>query len=113
MEFRPMVEMTPDQLEAQVDMELQEEETPATGESVADFSTRMIEKMAADGEDEGPAVPVDPLSLSSLLSQGFEEGPARKALRLHKNDTQAAMDYLINGGGSADNPKLDDRKKDE
>ena len=23
---------------------------------------------------EGPAVPVDPLSLSSLLSQGFEEG---------------------------------------
>lgn len=47
---------------------------------------------------DGPAVPVDPLSLSSLLSQGFDEGPARQALRKFKNDTQAALDFLIGGG---------------
>jgi len=43
-------------------------------------------------------LPVDPLSLSSLLSQGFDEGPARRALRLHQNNTQEALDWLINGG---------------
>ena len=47
---------------------------------------------------DGPALPVDPLSLSSLLSQGFDEGPARQALRKFKNDTQAALDFLIGGG---------------
>ncbi len=41
---------------------------------------------------------VDPLSLSSLLSQGFDETDARRALRMHNNDTQAAMDWIVNGG---------------
>lgn len=110
MEFRPMVEMTPEHLEAQVEMELADEEEGV----VTDFSVRLIEKLAKDNKskpgegvdscanDPGPALPVDPLSLSSLLSQGFEEGPARRALRMHRNDTQAALDWLINGGGDDD-----------
>merc|ERR1719433_332060 len=97
--------MTPEHLEAQVEMELQEsEEQPsavaATGAEVpiADFSARLIDKKAKEEPaDDGPAQPVDPLSLSSLLSQGFEEGPARRALRLHQNNTQAALDWLIDG----------------
>merc|ERR1719284_1796369 len=109
MEFRPMVEMTPEHLEAQVDMELQEaEENEEDEQVVTDFSVRLIEKLAKDNKNkpgegldssknDGPALPVDPLSLSSLLSQGFEEGPARRALRKHQNNTQAALDWLING----------------
>lgn len=110
MEFRPMVEMTPEHLEAQVEVELQEAEEGGEEEVVTDFSVRLIEKLAKDNKnkpgdgldsghtDAGPPMPVDPLSLSSLLSQGFEEGPARRALRIHNNDTQAALDWLINGG---------------
>lgn len=113
MEFRPMVEMTPEHLEAQVDMELQDaeenEEGEEAGEVVTDFSVRLIEKLAKDNKSkagegvdscagEAPSLPVDPLSLSSLLSQGFEEGPARQALRKHQNNTQAALDWLIRGG---------------
>ncbi|CAE8697107.1 unnamed protein product, partial [Polarella glacialis] len=78
-------------------------------EVVTDFSVRLIEKLAKDNKNkpdegldsaagDGPALPVDPLSLSSLLSQGFEEGPARQALRKFKNSTQAALDFLIGGG---------------
>merc|ERR1712039_182584 len=55
--------------------------------------------------DSGPALPVDPLSLSSLLSQGFEEGPARRALRKHQNNTQAALDWLINGQAEEEEKK--------
>mmetsp|Transcript_132076 Transcript_132076/g.232663 ORF Transcript_132076/g.232663 Transcript_132076/m.232663 type:complete len:651 (+) Transcript_132076:183-2135(+) len=110
MEFRPMVEMTPEHLEAQVEVELQEAEEGGEEEVVTDFSVRLIEKLAKDNKnkpgdgldsgqtDSGPPLPVDPLSLSSLLSQGFEEGPARRALRIHHNDTQSALDWLINGG---------------
>lgn len=106
MEFRPMVEMTPDHLEVQVETEMQESENQVEefGEAgpgaVADFSLRLIEKQAKQdpGDQAAPSLPVDPLSLSSLLSQGFEEGPARRALRMHQNDTQAAMDWLIDGG---------------
>jgi len=106
MEFRPMVEMTPDHLEVQVELELQTNEDSIIEGSeggpgaIADFSLRLIEKKAKEDPEEHavPAAPVDPLSLSSLLSQGFEEGPARRALRLHNNDTQAAMDWLIDGG---------------
>mmetsp|Transcript_79717 Transcript_79717/g.221857 ORF Transcript_79717/g.221857 Transcript_79717/m.221857 type:complete len:696 (+) Transcript_79717:154-2241(+) len=105
MEFRPMVEMTPEHLEAQVEMELQESEEAAT-EDVADFSTRLIDKRARDDPgDDAPSMPVDPLSLSSLLSQGFEEGPARRALRLHQNSTQAALDWLINGSAEEEEKK--------
>jgi len=108
MEFRPMVEMTPEHLEAQVEMELKESEestsavaaTGATESPIAGFSARLIDKKAKEEPEDGDqtaTLPVDPLSLSSLLSQGFEEGPARRALRLHRNDTQAAMDWLIDG----------------
>merc|ERR1740115_366800 len=100
-----MVEMTPDHLEVQVDMELQDTEEPVVEGceggpgAIVDFSLRLIEKKAKDDPDEhaAPAVAVDPLSLSSLLSQGFDEGPARRALRLHNNNTRAALDWLING----------------
>lgn len=99
MEFRPMVEMTPEHLEAQVEMELQESEEQGGGDAITDFAVRLIDKKSREEGDSGPQLPVDPLSLSSLLSQGFEEGPARRALRLHQNNTQAALDWLINGGG--------------
>ena len=83
MEFRPMVEMTPEHLEAQVEMAIQEAEENPDEDVVTDFSARLIDKLAKDNKkkpgegldscaDEGPSVPVDPLSLSSLLSQGFE-----------------------------------------
>ncbi|CAE8723026.1 unnamed protein product, partial [Polarella glacialis] len=112
MEFRPMVEMTPAHLETQVEMELAESEdgsTPATGSEapIVDFSIRLIEKKAKEtSADESPVLSVDPLSLSSLLSQGFEEGPARRALRLNNNNTQDAMDWLINGCQEEDKTKL-------
>ena len=40
---------------------------------------------------------VDPLSLSCLLSHGFEEGPARRALRKTMNDTQVSPETSWNG----------------
>ena len=99
-----MVEMTPEHLEAQVEMALQEAEENPDEDVVTDFSARLIEKLAKDNKNkpgegldsaagEGPAVPVDPLSLSSLLSQGFEEGPARQALRKFKNDTLGSLGF--------------------
>merc|ERR1719293_377419 len=102
--------MTPEHLEAQVELELQEDEQregagrgvggSGAEAQVADFSARLIDKkVKEEPEDSGPAVAVDPRSLCSLLSQGFEEGPARRALRMHQNDTQAALDWLINGQG--------------
>merc|ERR1712137_683035 len=98
MEFRPMVEMTPEHLEAQILMELEQSEENDNSEPL-DFSQRLIEKKVREEpeDDAGPPLPVDPLSLSSLLSQGFDEGPARRALRIHRNDTQQALDWLING----------------
>lgn len=121
MEFRPMVEMTPEHLEAQVEMALQEADEANDGSAspavVTDFSARLIEKLAKDNKNkpgegldsaagESPAVPVDPLSLSSLLSQGFDEGPARQALRKFKNNTQAALDFLIGGGGEEEQEEV-------
>jgi len=113
MEFRPMVEMTPEHLEAQVDMELQKSEENdmsnnlgGADTTITDFSARLIDKKVKEEPSDEPAVlPVDPLSLSSLLSQGFEEGPARKALRKHQNNTQAALDYLINGQAEEEDKK--------
>eukprot|EP00392_Amoebophrya_sp_AT5.2_P004228 g4236.t1 len=102
MEFRPMVEMTPEHLENQVDIELQEGGGGEEGEEepITDFGIKLITKLEKDGRavEEEPKVAVDPLSLSSLLSQGFDESDARRALRLHNNDTQAAMDWIVNGG---------------
>lgn len=95
MVFRPMVEMVPEQLELQVKQELQgsmpSEETGKGG-----FSHHLSEKAPKDHPQS--AVPkVDLLSLSSLLSQGFEEATARRALRLHGNRTQEALDWLVKG----------------
>lgn len=109
-----MVEMTPEHLEAQVEMELQKNEDSEVAASlgsdtaIVDFSARLIDKKVKEEpseSDAGPALPVDPLSLSSLLSQGFEEGPARKALRKHQNNTQAALDWLINGQAEEEEKK--------
>mmetsp|Transcript_33232 Transcript_33232/g.86104 ORF Transcript_33232/g.86104 Transcript_33232/m.86104 type:complete len:398 (+) Transcript_33232:602-1795(+) len=96
MEFRPMIEMTPDQLEKQVDLELEDEDDE--GEVETDFSKRLIHKMEKDGRNkEEPDVAADPLSVFSLISQGFEDAEARRALRMHNNDTQAALDWLMHG----------------
>ena len=117
MEFRPMVEMTPKHLETQIDLEREEEAIAGDGQesslgaagqnrtSIGDYSTRIVERMEkarlarSAVEDEANVmtnVPVDPLSLSVLLSHGFDEGAARKALRTHANDTQAALEFLLN-----------------
>ena len=118
-----MVEMTPEHLENQVEIELGEgdaegREAVVDGilffltsqnlthsnshsppkiiseeDEIVDFGVKLVLKMDKDGRgpEEDPKIPVDPLSLSSLLSQGFDESDARRALRLHNNDTQAAM----------------------
>lgn len=110
MEFRPMVEMTPRHLESQIQLEMEEEKivaefTDEVGQTrvgpIADYSSRMVERMerdrlAVDAKPDSVADFVDPLSLSSLLSHGFDEGQARKALKLNGNDTQAALEYLLN-----------------
>merc|ERR1712151_523153 len=65
MEFRPMVEMTPEHLEAQVEMELQKSEesevAAATGvdTGIVDFSARLIDKKVKEepgDNDAGPAL---------------------------------------------------------
>ena len=110
MEFRPMVEMTPRHLESQIQLEMEEEKIVAEISDsfsqtkvgpIADYSSRMVERMerdrlAVDAKSNETVEFVDPLSLSSLLSHGFDEGQARKALKLNGNDTQAALEYLIN-----------------
>lgn len=107
MEFRPMPEMEPKCLEAQVHLELQSEDFPLEFDSCdsgAAFASRLLQRLTRDNKsragavvEEAPAAFVDPLSLSSLLAQGFEESRARRALRLYGNDTQAAMDWLLDG----------------
>merc|ERR1712039_1126885 len=85
-------------LKEQVDEELLEAEDDINTVTGMGFSARFLERLARDGlDDTAVELPVDVLSLSSLLSQGFEECPARQALRLHGNDTQAALDWLVRG----------------
>ncbi|CAE7469286.1 unnamed protein product [Symbiodinium pilosum] len=102
MAFRRMTEMMPECLEAHVQHELRStQECPEDGDE--SFSLRLVERLAREGKERPGAAPesapssqpVDPLSLSSLLSHGFEEGPARRALRQTGNDTQAAMELLL------------------
>lgn len=124
MEFRPMVEMTPKQLELQLGLDkvAEQEEAAEDGihihdaanqadavgyvgsgkRGISDYSKLLIQKIekgspvAGDRSSSSSSnVVVDILSLSSLLAQGFEEGPARKALRECNNDTQAALDILL------------------
>jgi hypothetical protein len=96
MEFRPMVEMTPKQLE----IELKKDRAKMGYESSSysgDYSKRLAASLdvSSPGEDNSEAVEADVLSLSLLLAQGFEEGPARRALRRCNNVTQAAMEFLL------------------
>jgi hypothetical protein len=112
MEFRPMVEMTPKQLESQLNLErkakaelsdvstdMSRENTPSASVSspiLGNYSTRVAQLQGSSAQPSPPQIAVDILSLSSLLAQGFEEGPARKALRACNNDTQSAMELLLN-----------------
>jgi hypothetical protein len=122
MEFRPMVEMTPKQLEHQLGIEKRaseelngssrndntvwEQELSSVGamgsgqRGLSDYSKRLIQKRETPSSPLAEE-PVDILSLSSLMAQGFEEGMARKALRECHNDTQAALDLLLNGKKAA------------
>lgn len=99
MVFRPMVEMVPEQLEPQVQQELQMSGIVPSEDltGTRSFSHHLSEKAHKEGSDADAAAVVDLLSLSSLLSQGFEEAPARRALRLHGNRTQEALDWLVKG----------------
>ncbi|CAE7742572.1 hypothetical protein AK812_SmicGene23880 [Symbiodinium microadriaticum] len=104
MAFRRMTEMMPECLEAHVQQELRDTQDPELSQERGEtFALRLVERLAREGKERPGAAPesapssqpVDPLSLSSLLSHGFEEGPARRALRQTGNDTQAAMDLLL------------------
>merc|ERR1719215_395718 len=100
--------MDPSNLERQVE---QLERSGREANPMADlgaangFAERMTERLAS-GSEPAPCT-VDPLSLSSLLAQGFEEGPARRALRVHGNDTQAAMEWLLHGEPNPSTPSAD------
>eukprot|EP00435_Cladocopium_sp_Y103_P059032 s79_g21.t1 len=95
MVFRPMVEMVPEQLEPQVQQELQMSGIVPSEDltGTRSFSHHLSEKAHKEGSDADAAAVVDLLSLSSLLSQA----PARRALRLHGNRTQEALDWLVKG----------------
>ncbi|KAF4667203.1 hypothetical protein FOZ61_008514 [Perkinsus olseni] len=93
MEFRPMVEMTPQFLERQIQLSMEEEDLQESDKSsdensssenelrgigggrhgpLSNFSDRLLEKMQKDGlaPASEPAIAADPLSLCSLMSQG-------------------------------------------
>eukprot|EP00927_Polykrikos_kofoidii_P073318 TRINITY_DN69366_c0_g1_i1.p1 TRINITY_DN69366_c0_g1~~TRINITY_DN69366_c0_g1_i1.p1 ORF type:complete len:384 (+),score=45.52 TRINITY_DN69366_c0_g1_i1:96-1247(+) len=110
MDFRALVKMTPECLEAELQQRSHQRDpeslcsgnpcttTVCSENSTCGFTSRLIDRYALDDKDGGHAtcnVAVCPLSLSSLLSQGCEEARARRALRLHNNDTQAALDWLL------------------
>ncbi|KAF4687979.1 hypothetical protein FOZ60_003273 [Perkinsus olseni] len=101
MEFRPMVEMTPQFLERQIQLSMEEEDLQESDKSsdensssenelrgigggrhgpLSNFSDRLLEKMQKDGlaPASEPAIAVDPLSLCSLMSQGkyISEAPS-------------------------------------
>jgi len=107
MVFRPMPELSPECLEVELENDVEScEIEPALDEDVG-FASRLVGRIVADEEAGGngaPPVSVDMLSLSSLLAQGFEDSSARRALRLHQNDTQAALDWLIEGNGTSADP---------
>lgn len=107
MEFRPLMEMTPENLlpQVQIAMMAREEKVKAKGldHSKLQTTTRILELFQSDSDHESDiplpsnrSVQVDPLSLSLLLAQGFDEELARRALRSSNNDTQAALDWLLN-----------------
>eukprot|EP00742_Colponemidia_sp_Colp-10_P005057 GILJ01005403.1.p1 GENE.GILJ01005403.1~~GILJ01005403.1.p1 ORF type:complete len:348 (-),score=63.49 GILJ01005403.1:253-1296(-) len=53
-----------------------------------------------------PSVQVDEQALAQLLEMGFPENRSRRALLMHRNNTQIAMEYLLQHAGQADEPPL-------
>ena len=105
MEFRPMIEMTPQELQPLVDMEVQ-----ATVGS--DATSRLLERLPQESIAVREKKPVDPFSLQILQSQGFEESLCVMALRECNDDTQAAMNWLIDGCPSLVQEKARTQKDD-
>ncbi|CBZ53430.1 hypothetical protein NCLIV_032170 [Neospora caninum Liverpool] len=144
MEFRPMVEMTPQLLLPQVELELaeraaaEERGSPKSANGTGLTATeRLVEKwereaslctwitdassgappvllvQRPEGEEPESEVTVDILSLAVLTAQGFEETFAKRALQKHENDTQAAMDWLLNGGTEELQRQLEEERRAE
>eukprot|EP00434_Breviolum_minutum_P005957 symbB.v1.2.005253.t1/scaffold304.1/size234131/12 len=104
MSFRPMTDMIPECLQAQVQEKLNLSDDVEAADAREIFVQRLLQRLVLENKERpggpsvsAPAIQVDPLSLSCLLSHGFEEGPARRALRKTHNDTQAAMEWLLAG----------------
>ena len=55
-----MVEMTPEHLETQVDIELQEDAEDDSNEEVTDFGVKLVNKLAKDGRGDAE-IPVSVL----------------------------------------------------
>jgi len=107
MVFRPMPELSPECLEAELESDPESNEMEQVLDGDVGFASRLVGRIAANEEAGGnaaPPAPIDMLSLSSLLAQGFEDSLARRALRLHQNDTQAALDWLIEPSGTLAEP---------
>eukprot|EP00435_Cladocopium_sp_Y103_P044033 s1209_g12.t1 len=112
MSFRPMTDMLPECLQAQVEEKLNLSEDIEAADAREIFVQRLLQRLVRENKDRPgapavstPATQVDLLSLSCLLSHGFEEGPARRALRKTMNDTQAAMEWLLAGEPTATRPR--------
>lgn len=105
MEFRPMIEMTPQELQPLVDMEVQ----ATVG---ADATSRLLERLPQESIAIKEKKPVDPFSLQILQSQGFEESLCVMALRECNDDTQSAMNWLIDGCPSLVQGKAQTQKDD-
>merc|ERR1711879_212609 len=76
MSFLSMPTMDPDCLRRQVKHELEDVEEDFGAAANIGFSARLLGRLARDDVNGTVVeVPVDVLSFSSLLTQGFEEGP--------------------------------------
>jgi hypothetical protein len=101
-EFRPMVEMIPKRMIAQSKLEKRlcadkaDAVETATRQGLRNYTQRLMQKQALDLSSEASYISIDSLSLGTLVSQGFEEGPARRALQKARNNTQVALDILLN-----------------
>eukprot|EP01054_Gregarina_sp_Poly1_P000437 Gregarina_sp_Poly_1__436@NODE_1105_length_5086_cov_338_687587_g766_i0_p1_GENE_NODE_1105_length_5086_cov_338_687587_g766_i0NODE_1105_length_5086_cov_338_687587_g766_i0_p1_ORF_typecomplete_len531_score107_46UBA/PF00627_31/1_3e06UBA_4/PF14555_6/0_11CNP_C_terminal/PF17839_1/0_22CNP_C_terminal/PF17839_1/1_2e04_NODE_1105_length_5086_cov_338_687587_g766_i019533545 len=122
MEFRPLMEMTPENLlpQVQITMMARAEKTKLRGDKKFQTTTRILEFMQSDSEvderdDETTAetgnlsrqVPVDELSVSLLTAQGFDEELGRKALKANNNDLQAALDWILNPPSTSLDPLVE------
>lgn len=107
MEFRPMIEMTPDHLEPQVEAELKD---LGSDEDDTDATLKILDKWSKDSDlneivEEPPMVEPDILSLSLLMAQDIDESTARRALGYHNNNMQEALEWIFEGCPSLAKPK--------